>query len=318
MHTSVTIDASRPGLWAVVLAGGQGVRLRSLVSRIYGEERPKQYAALLDSRTLLRQTLDRVALGVPPERTVVVTLERHAHYLAGEGRAEDGPHLLRQPKDLGTAAGVLWPAHWIRSRDLTATMAVFPSDHFVLEEDRFIGHVAAVARFVAQHPQWIVLLGVEPTYAETEYGWIQPGEPLGSAGGGWLHRIRRFCEKPSAEMAGGLLSAGWLWNTFVIVATVSTLIEAGRACLPRLHDRLSAIGAFAGTEDEPWAVRQAYALAPRANFARAVLEVCPRPLAVATMPDVTWCDLGTPARVARTLTGLGKSLPWGAQLGPTA
>ena len=68
-------------LWAIVLAGGEGMRLRGLTRRLYGDDRPKQYAALVGARSLLRQTLDRVGLLVPPERTVVVTLASHARYV---------------------------------------------------------------------------------------------------------------------------------------------------------------------------------------------------------------------------------------------
>src|SRR5262245_15470261 len=70
--------AAQPGgrradFWAIVLAGGEGVRLRSLVRRALGDDRPKQYARLLGDRSLLGQTLDRVSLGIPIDRTVVVT-----------------------------------------------------------------------------------------------------------------------------------------------------------------------------------------------------------------------------------------------------
>ena len=83
--------------WAVVLAGGEGLRLRPLVRRAFGEERPKQFCRLLGPRSLLRQTLDRVRLRVPPERTVVVGVERHARYLAAELGPRPGPTLLQQP-----------------------------------------------------------------------------------------------------------------------------------------------------------------------------------------------------------------------------
>src|SRR5262245_20060063 len=86
-------------LWAVVLAGGESVRLRSLMSRLYGDARPKQYAALLDSRTLLNHTLDRVSLLVPPERTVVVTVQNHDRYIAGDFEGPAGPHVLWQPEN---------------------------------------------------------------------------------------------------------------------------------------------------------------------------------------------------------------------------
>ncbi|HKA04946.1 MAG TPA: sugar phosphate nucleotidyltransferase, partial [Acidimicrobiales bacterium] len=153
-------DAPLRDLWAVVLTGGETARLRPLVAELCGDQRPKQYAALLDSRALLRQTLDRVGRRVPTERTVVVAVESQAADLTEHCRGPRGPHVLLQPHDRGTAAGVLLPAHWIGARDPEATMAVFPSDHFVLEEERFVEVVDAVSGFVARHPSWIVVLGV--------------------------------------------------------------------------------------------------------------------------------------------------------------
>lgn len=295
--------------WAIVLAGGEGVRLRTLTRRVCGDERPKQYAALIDSRSLLRQTLDRVALAIPSERTVLVTVRSHARWMAEEC-AGAGPRVLVQPEDRGTAAGVLFPAHWISWQDPEATVAVFPSDHFILEEAAFMRHVLEVAAVVSQNPGWLVLLGARPAEPEPEYGWIEPGEPLGDGPGGPLWRVRRFHEKPSLETAQACLAGGWLWNTFAFVAKLATLLEAGRQLLPRLSDRLARIAPFAGTEDEPWAIQQAYALAPKANFSRAVLEPCPSFLAVSRLPALTWSDWGTPERVLKSLRGAGIFPPW--------
>lgn len=100
-------------------------------------------------------------------------------------------------------------------------MAVFPSDHFIVEEAAFMAHVMRVAAFVRRYPEWLVLLGAQPSAPEMEYGWI---------------------------------------------AKVRTLLEAGRRFLRELSDRLARIARFRDTEDEPWAVQQAYALAPKANF----------------------------------------------------
>ena len=71
-------------LWAVVLAGGEGSRLRALTRYLYGDERPKQYAVLTGSKSLLRQTLERVARLVPPSRIVVVAQASHDRYLASD------------------------------------------------------------------------------------------------------------------------------------------------------------------------------------------------------------------------------------------
>ena len=70
-----------PHLWGVVLSGGEGVRLKTLARRICGDERPKQYVPIFGNRTLLRQTLDRVALGIRRSQTAVVTMRSHIPFL---------------------------------------------------------------------------------------------------------------------------------------------------------------------------------------------------------------------------------------------
>src|SRR5260370_39760589 len=96
----------------------------------------------------------------------------------------------------------------------------------------------------------------------------------------------------------------------LFAAKVSALVAAGRACVPLLDDRLVRLALFFGTKSEPWALRQAYALAPRASFSRSVLEAGSVPLAVAEVRSLTWGDLGTPIRVARTLRMLGIPAAW--------
>ena len=303
-------------LWAVVLAGGEGVRLRPLVRRAFGDERPKQFCPLLGPRTLLRQTLDRVGLLIPPRRTVVVGLESHERYLAREFDERPGPHVLSQPESRGTAAAVLFAAQWIAARDPRATVVFGPSDHFIQEEGVFMERVSHAARFVRRDPKWIVLLGVRPGQAETEYGWIEPGERLVWTGQGSVYRVRQFREKPSPEVVQTLFAHGCLWNTLVFVAGVGALLATGRECVPSLSERFARLSAFWGSEHERWAVRQAYALAPTEDFARAILEACSQPLAVLEVPGLTWCDLGSPDRVLKTLAGCRIEVPWGRAIAP--
>jgi mannose-1-phosphate guanylyltransferase len=104
--------------WAVVLAGGKGTRLSGLTRHVYGEDRPKQYAALTGGKSLLRQTLERVGVLIPPDRTVVVSMAGQGSYMTAELRHESPAlHVLDQPRDRGTAAAVLLATHWILARD---------------------------------------------------------------------------------------------------------------------------------------------------------------------------------------------------------
>jgi mannose-1-phosphate guanylyltransferase len=287
--------------WAVVLAGGEGVRLRPLTRRLFGESRPKQFCPLLGRRTLLRQTLDRVASTIPAERTLVVGLEGHADLLVRDLGERPRSTVLKQPLSRGTAAAVLLAAQWLEAHDPGATVVYFPSDHFISHEDDFMAQIAEVAGFVQRRSQWIVLLGAQPDVAEVEYGWIRPGVPV-DGGLRWpLRRVARFQEKPSREAAEALWRDGALWNTFVFAARATVVLAAGNECVPLLASRLSRLAAFWGSEHERWAIRHAYALAPSVSFSRCVLETCTSPIAVSTVPAGTWCDVGSPDRTIRTM-----------------
>lgn len=300
-------------LWAVVLAGGQGTRLRPLTRLIYGEPRPKQYAALAGPRSMLRLTLDRVGLAIPAERTVIVSLRSHARYLTAEVPDSAAPKVLLQPADRGTGAGVLLPAHWIQDRDSGATVAVFPSDHYVEQGRVFMDRVAEVAAFVDRHPERIVLLGAQPTDAETEYGWIETGEIIGWTPSNAVRAVRRFIEKPPVEMARACLVHGDLWNTFVFVSKASTLIDVGRQFLWRVHEPLARAAPLADADAA--VVRHAYRSVPNANFSSDVLQNCTPILAASTLTGVTWSDWGSPRRVLLNLEQLGITPPWWREAG---
>jgi mannose-1-phosphate guanylyltransferase len=299
-------------LWAVVLAGGEGVRLRPLTRLICGDDRPKQYVPLLGPRTLLEQTLERVGRLVPPERTVVVGHERQAPYLGALGTRHTGVTLLLQPDDRGTAAAILLATHWIMRGHPEAQVGVFPSDHFVLEQGPFATGVRAAASASRALRGRMVLLGAQPTEADPQYGWIEPGALIGPERRG-VHTVQRFWEKPTAEKAAVCLASGCLWNTFVLIGSAAVIADAGREAVPELECRVRRAVEFAGTELEGWALSQAYAYAPRADFSRAVLQALAPALAVLRMPPCCWSDLGTPERVVRTVKTLGIDVPWLAE-----
>jgi mannose-1-phosphate guanylyltransferase len=304
------VDDRAASAWAVVLAGGEGTRLRSVTRAIAGDDRPKQYVPLISGDSLLQQTLTRAARLSPAERTVVVSQRHHTAWLARQVGGHRGLRLLLQPENRDTAAGVLLPIYWIAARDPEATVVVYPSDHFVLEDDAFLAHVAEVADFVNRQRDGIVLLGARATEPDTEYGWIEPGDVIGTTASGSICRVARFREKPTPQAAAMCLAREWLWNTFVMVAKAKTLVSVADVVLPELHRRLAAVTPFFGTRREAWALERAYASLPRHNFSETILASGLPFLSVSALPSLTWSDLGTPQRLLKLLRTLGITPAW--------
>jgi mannose-1-phosphate guanylyltransferase len=304
--------------WTVILAGGDGTRLRPLMRELAGDDRPKQYCRVLGGETLLDQTRRRVARSVSPLRTLVVVTRHHERFYR-DALADLPPHaVVVQPENRGTAAGILYPL--LRLETLTAmdAVALFPSDHYVSDDDAFMAHVDAAFDAVRACPDLTVLLGIRPDRPETEYGWIEPGPPVLPRTRPWpmqVSRVRRFWEKPGPKVAAALEARGCLWNSFVMVARVSALVGLVRQALPTLYAMLAAARPAFDGPDETGAIRDAYAALPAADFSRQVLAACPERLGVLPVSGLTWSDLGNPARVFATRRAVE---PWARAAHPVA
>ena len=280
--------------WAVILAGGDGTRLQSMTRAITGDNRPKQFAPVIGGATLLDQTRRRVALSVIPSHTFIVVTQKHRPYYKSLAQQISPGLLLQQPTNKGTAPAILYALLRVATRSPQAIVALFPSDHYVADDEEFMSHIDTAFDAVQRQPETVTLLGLTPATPEKEYGWIEPERSVLGIAVRSITRVKRFWEKPSATLASSLLERGCLWNSFVMVGCVDALLRMTRAALPELWT------AFENAD-----LAEVYSRIKDTNFSSEVLAQRPQDLAVMRVGDVGWSDVGDPSRVLATLARLG-------------
>jgi mannose-1-phosphate guanylyltransferase len=311
------VESHAPEWWGLILAGGEGTRLLPLTRRIAGDARPKQFCPVLGQETLLDQTRRRCALVIPPDRTLVVLTRTHESFYAPLLRDVPSRCLVVQPGNRGTAPAILYGLLRLAAVNPMAAVAIFPSDHYVSDDEAFMAHVAAAFRALGGRPDLVILLGITPERPEVEYGWIEPAQPILARGAATLYRVRRFWEKPTPALARLLLARGCLWNSFVMVTHVPALLALMRGAIPGLYAQFAAVRPALDGMTEGEAIRALYAQIPTTNFSRQALAGHPANLAVLPVNGVGWSDLGNPRRVLATLACARIHPEWAQSLAAT-
>jgi mannose-1-phosphate guanylyltransferase len=287
------------GSWAIVLAGGEGMRLAALTRAVHGRDVPKQFAQLGNARSLLQQTLDRMAAIIPARRTIVVVAEARAALALDQLSAYKGLEIVMQPANRGTAAGVLLPLAHVLARAPDAAVVVVPSDHGFRRVDVFQHAVGRALDAVAEAPSGTALIGAVPDQPASDLGWIVPGEPCGPPQIG-ARQVVRFVEKPPAAVCGELFRQGALWNTLVIAAHGPRLWRLVTRHAPELEAPFARYRRALGAEGPRATLHAIYTELRPADISRHVLAAA-RDLRVVEMADAGWCDCGTPERLLAAL-----------------
>ena len=186
-----------------------------------------------------------------------------------------------------------------------STVAVFPSDHFIVEEELFMAHVYLACRVVERYPSYLVLLGIQPGAPEPDYGYIVPGPKANHLALLSIHGVSQFIEKPDAHAVQELLVKGGLWNSMVMVFKARTLLDLVRRTAPQIYRLFSWILQAVGTTGETDVVEEAYRQMEVVNFSRGLLEALPREYAsrllVLPVRGVHWSDWGSEHRIMSVL-----------------
>jgi mannose-1-phosphate guanylyltransferase len=264
---------------ALILAGGVGSRLRPLSS----DDNPKQFLHIFDGASLLQKTYGRVARLMEPSSIFISTNEQYASKCATELPMVPEVNILTEPARRNTGPAIAVCCFAIEAAFGDAVIAVLASDHFIANEDEFARVLSRAYDFAASNDS-LVAIGIEPTDANTGFGYLQIGNEIAPG----VNALRRFTEKPSREVAEEFLRTGnYLWNASMFVWRASVFRRALETAAPEiasLADRIVSSG-------DPGKRVEHYESMPSISIDYALMEKAPRVAAI--RGDFGWSDVGT-------------------------
>ncbi|HEX6896284.1 MAG TPA: mannose-1-phosphate guanylyltransferase [Bryobacteraceae bacterium] len=229
---------ARDHYYGLILAGGRGTRFWPRSRRRHA----KQVLRFLGERSLIQQTVDRLKPVIPPERLWVLTSPALRPEIVRQLGEVPSEQILAEPAQRNTAPAIGLAAHILQSIDPDAVMGVFPSDHIISKPARYLRFVRPAFRAAVEGN--IVVLGIQPRWPETGYGYIE--FPKGVAAGSFKPvAVRQFKEKPDLKTAARYLKAGnFYWNAGMFFWKTAVLLDALREFQPRTATLLASLPAF--------------------------------------------------------------------------
>jgi mannose-1-phosphate guanylyltransferase len=271
--------------YGLIMAGGRGTRFWPRSRK----RNAKQVLRFFGERSLIQQTVDRVSAIIPPENIWVVTND----YLQQEIRKQlpEVPkrQIIAEPAQRNTAPCIGLAAHILAGLDEDAVMGVFPADHLILKEGRFRNFVKAAFR--AAETNSVVVLGIQPRWAETGYGYIEfPKNVL--PGSNTPIPVTSFREKPDPRTAKQFVERGhFFWNAGMFFWKASTVLDLMRRHQPKTATLLAGLPAV-DAKNFAKKLAEAYPLCENISVDYAIIEKT-RDVAGLALDDIGWNDVGS-------------------------
>lgn len=267
------------------MAGGRGTRFWPRSRK----RNAKQVLRFFGERSLIQQTVDRLKPIIPPQNIWVVTND----FLQGEIRSQlpevPKQQIIAEPAQRNTAPCIALAAHILQEADPEAMLGVFPADHLILKEAHFRNFVKAAYKAAEVHD--VVVLGVQPRWAETGYGYIEFPKAARSGGNAAL-AVRSFREKPNAKTARRFVARGnFFWNAGMFFWRASAVLDLVRRHQPKTATLLAGLPSF-GSPSFQGSLATTYPLCDNISVDYAIIEKASQVAGIA-MDDIGWNDVGS-------------------------
>lgn len=209
-------------LCALIMAGGKGTRFWPLST----EEKPKQFLNLIGKETMIQMTVERIKPIIPIDRIFVCTGQMYVDLVKEQLPNLPDRNIIIEPEGRNTAPCIALSAFIIKKYYKNSNMVVLPSDHLIKDEEEFRNIIQSGDEFVSTNEEAIITLGMQPTRAETGYGYIRYGNKERKRNEHSVIKVDAFVEKPNKEKAKRYLKEGnYLWNGGMFIWSVDNILK---------------------------------------------------------------------------------------------
>ena len=270
--------------YCVIMCGGVGSRFWPFSKA----SKPKQFIDFFGTgRSLLQMTFDRIKDIVPNENIILITNENYGPLIKEQLLEIADNQILLEPVRRNTAPCIAWAAHHIKALNPNAKMLVAPSDHLILNVEKFKNCVIKAFEFI-ENRDALVTMGIKPNRPETGYGYIQVGEQVEDD----FAAVKTFTEKPDEDLARLFLRSGeFFWNSGMFFWSADSILKALDDHVPEMSAVFEMGKPYFDTDKEQEYINANFEACPSVSIDFAVMEKAPN-VYVETV-DFGWNDLGT-------------------------
>ncbi len=249
---------------------------------------PKQFIDFFGTgRSLLQTAFDRMQGIVPVDNIILITNEIYEPLIKEQLPEIKDDQILLEPARRNTAPCIAWAAHHIKAINPDARMMVAPSDHLIINVEKFKQSVVDAFDFIEQRDA-LLTMGIKPSRPETGYGYIQVGEHVD----GKFYSVKTFTEKPDEDLARVFLRSGeFFWNSGMFFWSADSILKALDHYAPEVNAAFEQGKQYFGTPQEMDFINAQFEACPSISIDFAVMEKAPN-VYVETV-DFGWNDLGT-------------------------
>ncbi|MEI2395809.1 mannose-1-phosphate guanylyltransferase [Paenibacillus phytohabitans] len=252
----------------VIMAGGKG-------ERFWPKSRtnlPKQFLNISGNKSMIQQSIARLELLIDISQIFIVTNELYAELIKAQIPHLPHENIIIEPVGRNTAPCIGLASIIIEDRYPDSTMIVIPSDHIIENEEGFV-KILQTAVEVAQDNSNLVTLGIQPTYPETGYGYIESSDQSEQINELFVHKVNKFVEKPDLATAQSYLESGnFYWNSGIFVWKIETIRGYIQELMPEMHDILETMKTVLGSKDRDAIIRSEFLKMPDQSIDYGIME----------------------------------------------